>query len=318
MRKKISQKKLDYILEKARFSNVAKSCRRFLFNYLAESMEQRGYFHVDRMYGAGSGVLLKYKDKFFVLTAKHVLKNNLHGEFQNESPFWIPVKFKPKWETLYDFMFPHLIWNIGELMPIVDCDIVLSDICLVELFEPKKYHFPDHYIEIKNINSVLSKKEFYEGQFLLISGYPFEKNHFDFPLVSEKYTHSTIIHRQTIPGILIKPDDIGYISFQLTDGDFQHENLDGMSGGVVYNVMPKANQIRLAGIAITAGNNICRFIPSYLFIDAILDYQNASYKIIDPIINKPLSLERLWMIQEDYLREFDPKFKSTASKNSNN
>lgn len=315
MKKNIPKRKLDCLIKKAIFYNVAKSCRRFFFNHLNESTEQRGYFHVDFVYGSGSGVLLKYLNKFFVLTAKHVLENDQKREFQNESPFWISVKSKSKWETNYDFMMPCIIWNIGELMPNITCDNVdLSDICLIEFFNPGKFHFPDHYIEIECTNSVLARKDFYEGQFLLVSGYPFEKNIFDHTPVSEKYTHSTNICRQTIPGILRKPDNIGYISFEFTEGDIQHENLNGMSGGAVYNVMPKANQVRLAGILVTAGNNICRFIPSYLFIDAILCYWKASHEIVDPIVKESLPLDRLIEIKENYYREFDPKFKAAASK----
>lgn len=80
---KVNQKKLNKYIEKAATSNVAKSTRRFFFNHLYESMESRGHFHVDQMYGAGSGVLLKINDKYFVLTAKHVIDNNIKGELQN-------------------------------------------------------------------------------------------------------------------------------------------------------------------------------------------------------------------------------------------
>lgn len=61
-----------------------------------------------------------------------------------------------------------------------------------------------------------------------------------------------------------------------------HESLNGMSGGAVYNVQPKANQVKLAGIPITAGRNICKFIPSHLFIAAVINFKDARTQLIDP------------------------------------
>jgi hypothetical protein len=289
----MKQKKFDMYIKNAASSNVAKSCRRFLFNYMEKSIEERGYFHVDGVYGMGTGVLLRYGkfarygDKFFILTAKHVLDNNLNEDDHNESPFWIPMKSASPdnlYNSLFNFMFPRIRWNIGELMPEVK-HVDLSDICLVELFCPQPFAYPDNYIKIIDSSSVLSKTDFFEGQLLLVSGYPFEKNSFfDF---TETYTNSTNIHRHTIVGVLRKDkeDEIGYISFEMTKNDIQHENVNGMSGSAIYNVQPKANQVKLAGIAVTAGNNICRFIPSYLLIEAILNYQKASHKVIDPMVN---------------------------------
>ena len=82
-----------------------------------------------------------------------------------------------------------------------------------------------------------------------------------------------------------------------------------MSGGAIYNVQPKANQVKLAGIPITAGKNICRFVPSYLFINAIMNYSEANCNIIDPIVTNPPSLQDVIQITQNYLEEFDPKFK---------
>ena len=283
----MKKKKFDRYIQNAASSNVAKSCRRFLFNYLEKSIEEREYFHIDCVFGMGTGVLLKYDDKFFILTAKHVLKDIFRGDDHNESPFWIPIKSASPdnlYNSLFNFMFPRIGWDIGELMPEVK-HVDLSDICLVELFCPQPFAYPDHYIEIIDSSSVLSKSDFFEGQLLLVSGYPYEKNSFfDF---TETYTNSTNIHRHTIVGVLKKDkeDDIGYISFEMTKNDIQHENVNGMSGGAIYNVQPKANQVKLAGIAVTADNNICRFIPSYLLIEAILNYQKASHKVIDPMVN---------------------------------
>lgn len=314
---KATQKKLKKYIEKAATSNVAKSTRRFFFNHLNESMESRGHFHVDQMYGSGSGVLLKFNDKYFVLTAKHVIDNNIKGELQNESPFWFPVKNKAGWSSLYDFLFPKRVWNIGELISEKVISIDSSDICLVELFHPQKFHMPDHCIEINDKSSVLTKEEFFDGQFLLVTGYPFERNSFDFSPQSEDITHTTNIQRHTIPGVYLTNESGSYISFEMTEGDTLHKNVNGMSGGAVYNVQPKANQVKLAGVPVTAGNNVCRFIPSYIFIDAVINYRDSSATIIDPIVNNPPALEDVMKVSLEYLKQFDPQFKSDIKEGFN-
>lgn len=169
---------------------------------------------------------------------------------------------------------------------------------------------PEHCIEIIDKSSVLTKEELFDGQFLLVTGYPLERNSFDFTPQSKDITHTTNIQRHTIPGIYLTNDSDSYISFEFTEGDTKHENVNGMSGGAVYNVQPKANQVKLAGIPVTAGNNICRFIPSYVFIDAVLNYRNSSVTIIDPAVNNPPGLEDVVKVSLEYMKEFDPKFRS--------
>lgn len=304
------KKKLNSYLEKARLSNVAKSTRRVLFNHLNESVEERGFFHVDQMYGSGSGVLLRHNNTFFLLTARHVIKNNIPEDFQNESPFWVTSKFQGKWESLHDFLMPKMIWNIGELISLEAESVDVSDVCLIELFHPGKYHFPDHYIEIKGVTSVLTKKDYFEGQFLLVTGYPFERNTFDFTPVSEDITHTTSLTRHTVPGIYVENEDVGFISFEMVEDDVRHANVNGMSGGAVYNVQPKANQVKLAGIPVTAGDNLCRFIPSYIFIDALLNYQDSSFTVVDPIVLNEPPLEDQAKVYLEYMKQFDPKLKN--------
>jgi hypothetical protein len=313
----VSRKKLDRIMDKATKSNVAKSTRRFFFNHLSQSMKERGHFHVDQMYGSGSGVVIKFDETYFILTAKHVLDNNLQGLLQNESPFWLSIKNKPEWNSLYDFFFPKFQWNIGELIPEIDGSVDVKDICLIELFHPQEFHMPDHYIEIENISSVLARADFFDGQFLLTTGYPFISNTFSFEPVDDVRTHSTTIERHTIPGIFKSSDKLGHISFEATNGEVNHESMNGMSGGAIYNVMPKANQVKLAGIPVSAGDKVCRFIPSYLFIDAILDHKGSSKITLDPAVDTRLSLEEVVKISLAYLEEYDPAFRNTLTNGSN-
>ncbi|BEP96246.1 hypothetical protein GmRootA79_46300 [Acidovorax sp. A79] len=269
-------------------------------------MKERGHFHVDQMYGSGSGVLIRFEGIFFLLTARHVILNNIPGEFQNESPFWISAKFQGQWDSLHSFLFPKFIWNIGELIKDTLDPTDASDVCLVELFHPQQYHQPDHFIEIRDRHSVLTREEHFEGQFLLVSGYPFEQNEFHFDPIGE-YTHSTSLNRHTIPGIFSPEKPFGFISFDAVDADIQHENVTGMSGGVVCNVQPKANQVKLAGIPVSAGDNKCRFIPAYVFIDAILNYKNSSCRVVDPISAAEVNLDDILKLHLDYLHNFGPE-----------
>lgn len=283
--RKVTPKNLEKYIKKAAVSNVAKSTRRLFFNHLDESLESRGFFHVDQMWGAGSGILLRFKGDFFLLTAKHVIYNNINSEFQNESPFWILVKHSGGWSSLQDFLFPKKLWDIGELVFSKSDSVNYSDICLIELFHPQKSHMPDNFIEIFDKNSVFTKAGFFDGQFLLATGYPFERNFFDHKSQSEDITHTTRIQRHTIPGIYMTERNGDYISWKMTEGENQHKNVNGMSGGAIYNVQKKANQVKLAGLLVTAGGDKCRFIPSYIFIDAIINFRNSSSKTIDPIVD---------------------------------
>ena len=78
-----------------------------------------------------------------------------------------------------------------------------------------------------------------------------------------------------------------FLSFCMSQTDITHEYLDGMSGGPVLNVMPDVTETKLAGIALSGGNNICRFYPSYAIYPAILRYQECSCQVVDPASDFP-------------------------------
>lgn len=202
---RVTAQKLSRYVDNAAKSNVARSTRRFFFNYLNESVADRGYFHVDQMYGLGSGVLLKINEKFFILTANHVVQNNTLGNFQNESPFWFAIKDNKNVSGMRDFLYPKRIWFIGELISKISSDVDQSDVLLIELFQPQEFNMPNHYIEIIDTQSVLTKDELFDGQILLVSGYPFERNYFDSDSKIEGFDHATNVQRHTVPGVHKKP-----------------------------------------------------------------------------------------------------------------
>lgn len=287
----IDHEEMKQFIKASATSNIAMSTRRLLFNYLTEPVAERGYFHVDQMYGGGSGVLIRFKGAFYLLTAKHVLTNNMHGCLQNESPFWVPVRSQPRCESLVDFLFPRRLWNISEL---IDCNIPYvdtTDICLVELFEPSPNNFPDHFIEILGSSTtILRQEEFSNGLFLVTSGFPFRTNSFDFDSPPDGFTHSTYIQRQSVPGLLVlEPKGQMYISYEITDANVTSEFLDGMSGGAVYNVEPDVADIRLAGISLSGGTKISRFYPAYALVKAVLSHRDSTYENLDPAAVSGLS-----------------------------
>ena len=273
------------LLQQTPLSNAAKSARRLFFTSLEQSLAERGHFHVDWMYGAGSSVLLRLGGVFFLLTAKHVLTNNMPKGFPNESPFWVSMHSRPRWDSLLDFMYPRRLWNIGERIrhqiPLVDHE----DICLIELFDPLPGSAPDCFIDLDGeTHPCLNQDQFFAGQFLTVCGYPFRLNEFAHDDTREGFTHMTTIHKSLVTGVLlIEEKHEMLISFDVSESEVNHDFLNGMSGGPIVNLMPEASDTKLAGIAISAGDNICRFYPFFAIYPAIREYQQCSCQIIDPL-----------------------------------
>ena len=280
---------LEALLQQVPESNAAKSARRIFFNYVEESLEERGYFHVDLMHGSGSSVLLRSRGVFFLLTARHVLSNNVSLGFQNESPFWVSVHSRPRWQSLLDFLFPRRIWNLCELIELDLPGVDSEDICLIELFAPIQGINPEHFVDLDaDSNNLLMEDQFFDSQVLVACGYPFRLNRFSYDDPPEGFTHTTTVHKQLVPGVLrIQENREMFLSFCMSQTDITHEYLDGMSGGPVLNVMPDVTETKLAGIALSGGNNICRFYPSYAIYPAILRYQECSCQVVDPASDFP-------------------------------
>ena len=247
-----------------------------------QTTEERGHFHVDQMFGCGSATLIKYDNKYFLLTAKHVINNNITKPYQNESPFWVALNSKSTWNSLDDFLMPRKAWNIHEVINRNDqCfdSVNIEDICLIELFSPMPNLEPDFFLDFGKYKGI-DKSQFFNGQLLIANRYPFKRNFFEFESIGD-FTHSTQVQRHSIPGSCIVSDNEIKVYFS-TDTDVTHEDVNGMSGGVICNVEQKANQVKYAGMIVSAGNNKCGFIPSYLVYEAVTQYQSCSHEIIDP------------------------------------
>jgi hypothetical protein len=94
----------------------------------------------------------------------------------------------------------------------------------------------------------------------------------------------TTVHKSLVTGVLLIEDNHEMlISFDVSESEVNHDFLNGMSGGPIVNLMPEASDTKLAGIAISAGDNICRFYPFFAIYPAIRGYQQCSCQIIDPL-----------------------------------
>lgn len=259
------------------------------------------------MYGAGTGILIRMKDRFFVLTPHHVIRKNTLGAFQNESPFWINSTHPPRWEFPHGFLFPRRLYEIGSL---IEDDgswtLNVTDVVLIELFLPVPPIYPSSFIDLDAGDAaVVEKAQFFEGQLLLVNGYPHNINgfqHYD-EKVGE-FTHSTDIRRHSIVGICLLENGEPVASLEMTRGSNEPADLDGMSGAVVSNVDFETSSVKWAGMALTAGSKLIRFIPAYLLVPAIRRHTELTPITIDPASDIP-SREPT----DDELREYREMFR---------
>jgi hypothetical protein len=268
-------------LENSYKSTPIKSTRRILFNHLYQTVEERGHFHVDQMFGAGTCILFKQDAAFYLLTARHVIENATKFQFNNDSPFWVSCSERNFGNDLHDFLMPGQILHVGELIADRGKNIDASDLILVEMFYPNAGRMPDQFIDLDTRPDALMRKdEFFAGQILLAAGFPFEHNSFDFhEETAEGFTHSTNISRHIFDGFCDFDDIEPFISAENLG---TYPNLSGASGGVVTNVQPTSHEVKMAGMLVTAGPTIARFIPSYLISEAISNKHKARKQLVDP------------------------------------
>lgn len=292
--------------ENSQTSNLVKSTRRILFNHLYESIEDRGHFHVDQNFGEGTGILIRKNGTYFLLTARHVIGAATQFEFSNESPFWITAKNKFNVKTIFDFLMPAKIYHIGELIAGRGVSIDTSDLILIELFQPYPLHLPDHFLDFDaRYSPLLPKEKFFEGQLLLAAGFPFELNSFSFfDQPRDGFTHMTNVQRQIVDGVCMFQNGEPYMEIPKTL-DKRYPKLSGMSGGLVTNVQPKANQVQALGVILSAGPTIIRFVPSYLVGEAIERFEGARQTIVDPAATQPANLEKAFEVLVSYAQHVE-------------
>jgi hypothetical protein len=279
-------------------STAIKATRRIFFNHLDKKIEERGFFHVDTMYGAGSGVLIKHENTFYLLTADHVIANATNYSFSNESPFWMPSQANCFPQELEAFLMPAQILHIGETVPDQGKKFDAKDIILIELFFPSVKYMPDHFLNFDaNPDLLASTEGFCEGQFLVAAGYPFDTNSFEWfdEMRDDGMTHSTNVNRLIVDGICEIDEGEPILSRRLRSGTFP--NLSGASGGIVTNIPAPGETVKMLGILVSAGSSIVRFIPSYVIAEALSRKQLARVTSVDPAFGgqPPLAMRKIFL-----------------------
>lgn len=243
-------------------------------------MEELGRYHADTVYNfGGTGILIKYHEKFFLLTAQHVI--DAHYEIaQNESPFFTHLYSDRGWAGAEDLGFPIRGWRIGESIKEDMPNIDMQDIVLVEL--ASLFRFPNTFIDLDSPNAPkgVPVRNIYKGMILVVSGYPIDDNPIDYPYGDDYYC-STVLNKHITYGSCDFDGSTPILRFH---GEKTHAMLNGMSGGMVSNLMPKANQVEWVGMIQKAGNSIIHFYPASWIIPAIRKYMEASHYIIDPAV----------------------------------
>jgi hypothetical protein len=263
-------------------STPIKATRRILFNHLNKSIAERGHFHVDQMYGSGSGILIKHDDIFYILTADHVIANATGYAFTNESPFWVTSQSDSFPQELLAFLMAAQIVHIGETVPDRGRNFKSEDMILIELFSPNTKSMPNRFIDLDaNPDILASKESFFEGQFLIAAGYPFETNSFEFfDETPHGKTHSTLLHRLIVDGVCEFDAGEPIMTKGLASGTFP--DLSGASGGIVTNVPAPGDSVKMLGMLLSAGSTIVRFIPSYVIAEGLANKDRARITAVDP------------------------------------
>lgn len=232
--------------------------------------------------GYGTGVLIKYSGTFFLLTAKHVLKDYIEGDLPNTSPFRIQSDVTKGFDNTNDFLYPKIIWDIGQLIS-NDSDYDFEDIVLVELFPPLPNQKVDDFLLFDEIE-VLEIDNFVEGIISFESGYSSQSNPYfhepdnsELPFDESKFTTSTMVKRDFISGKLKLENGI----YHFEKLNYLGQDTNGMSGGLIATI--ENGKSKLIGIHIRGAKESSRinFIPIEKIMEAIVDYQNAPHCKVD-------------------------------------
>lgn len=262
--------------------NLIQSPRLLLFTHSNDTIESRGYYYADTVWGwGGTGLLIKFEEKFFILTPQHVLDEHAPDlEFQNESPFFLHVFCEGFNSEVEEFAFPIRGWKIGQLIsndsPTIDND----DLVLIELGD--LFRYPDRFIDLDSVHGPqgLPLKAIYEGMYLIVSGFPAQRNNINYHYEDDApFVHTVGLSKDIYPGVCIYEN--GFPIVKLRE-NLTHDELNGMSGGIVTNLQLKPNQTEWVGLIQKAGNGYVHFYPAAWIIPAIKRFRESECYIIDP------------------------------------
>jgi hypothetical protein len=273
-------------------SCLPQSTRRIFFTHCNDPVSESGFYFADWLGGMGTGILLKYVGRFFLLTTRHEIFESLSKQ-QNESPFFVLANSKASTGIfeIQNLLFPRWRWDIRQLIRENKGVVAWNDIELIEFFAPLVNIPKEEYLDLDQVQ-VICRKQFFEGQYLLASGYPWRLNAYEDPSTlaepppTNQYTNicrdhvwgnASILTDQNEP--LFKPNC-----------EVDHDTFNGMSGGIVVNLQPKQKNTQWAGLLTKIHTELdaIHFIPAYALINVIRRFAEADRFEIDPAANAPL------------------------------
>ncbi|MFV5440035.1 hypothetical protein VXP84_10270 [Acinetobacter oleivorans] len=273
-----------------KFFNLLLSTRR-VFHITADyEVDEKDSFKDKYFSSYGSGILIKVGIKYFLLTAKHVLKDYLDKEPPNTSPFRVTCHSTKNFNNTNDFLYPKRIWNIGSIIQEID-DYEVEDVVLVELFQPLPWQRLDHFIELET-EKVLDLSSYSIGLPVFDSGfsevsnpYFYEGENSTLPFDETRFTSSTVLKRDVILGKLSIENGLYFFDKKT----YLNKNTNGMSGGLITII--ESGEPQILGLHIRGGEKSNRiiFIPFCKIKDAILSYQKASNIAIDYLYYERIS-----------------------------
>lgn len=282
------------------FFNLLLSSRRVFHITTDYEVDEKDIFKDLYFSSYGSGVLIKLGVKYFLLTAKHVLKDYLQGELPNTSPFRITCHSSKNFNNTNDFLYPKKIWDIGSIITETE-DYDIEDVVLVELFQPLPWQKIDHFIDLKEVK-VLELSNYSKDLPVFDSGFSEESNPYFhegqnniLPFDETKFTTSTKLKRDIILGKL-QIDRGGFFFEKMT---YLNKNTNGMSGGLITTI--ESGEPKILGLHIRGSDKSNRivFIPFCKIKVAILSYQQASYVDTDYLhYDRMIERENLTSIAE--------------------
>lgn len=258
---------------------VLQSTRRLLFTHCTKNTEELGHYHADMVFShGGTGILLKYNELFFIITAQHVLDEN-YTAAQNESPFFTTLGSTGGYREagLGQLGFPIRGWRIGESIAGEVPNIDFEDIVLVELAHPMQY--PNTFLDLDDPSEVarhagpLDPEEGY----LAVSGYPNEHNPIEYPFAEVNCVAT--LHRHIYCG---RHTPAGGVSALQLHVSLSHEEMNGISGGSVSTFAAPNSPSQWAGMVQRADAGVVNFYPASLIVPAITNYLECSNFEIDP------------------------------------
>jgi hypothetical protein len=292
LQRPFSPKRMDEFIEATMRSNIPQATRRIFFTYTEAPVEERGFYIADMLAGMGTGILFRFNSKYFLLTAYHVVVETLRVQ-QNESPFFVQARSTPAENVFawYEMLRPRWHWDIRTLMPESPGDVSWKDVALIELFDPMCAIPDNEVIDMDNVQ-VLRRREFFNGQMLIGSGYPTQRNDYEFGDLDEfgpGLAQRTKIQRHHSQGSAVEGTNGREFHFKPADPEANHASLNGMSGGTVVNIYPRAKKTKWVGMlkAVDQNTGLLHFIPADVIMPVIRRYAESKRLDLDPNADKP-------------------------------